>query len=67
MSSATISPATAHPSSLHPAKAAAAFGPDPVAGTAPTDRHAFGNAFRAVRVFAAAAFSVMVMGEYVDD
>ncbi|MFE5737785.1 hypothetical protein [Streptomyces celluloflavus] len=67
MSSATISSATAHPSSLHPAKGAAAFGTDPVAGAAPADRHALGNAFRAVGVFAAAAFGVLVMGEYADD
>ncbi|GAB7031662.1 hypothetical protein AB0G35_19315 [Streptomyces sp. NPDC021749] len=70
MSSATIPP-TSIPTvpSIHPAKGATALGAAPAAGTAsaPGHRHLVGNALRAIKVFAAAAFSVVVLGEYADD
>ncbi|QHC25964.1 hypothetical protein [Streptomyces sp. GS7] len=82
MSSATISSASvasississtasssAHPVSRHPVKGATALGPDPSGGmtAAHGHRHLAGNALRAVKVFAAAAFSVVVMGEYAE-
>ncbi|MEV7471620.1 hypothetical protein AB0O20_34760 [Streptomyces kronopolitis] len=68
MSSAAIPPASVHPS-LHPAKGATALGGDPGSGAAPghEHRHVVGNVLRAIKVFAAAAFGVAVMGEYADD
>ncbi|BDM72857.1 hypothetical protein HEK616_63440 [Streptomyces nigrescens] len=68
MTSATIPPASVPSFSslasapLHPAKGA----PAPGAASAPGHRHPVGNALRAIRVFAAAAFSVAVLGEYAD-
>ncbi len=51
-----------------PAKTAAA--PDRASTAGPADaqehRRPLGGAFRAVKVFAAAAFSVVVMGEYAE-
>ncbi|MFD8547048.1 hypothetical protein [Streptomyces sp. NPDC059649] len=75
MSSATIPPASVPsiPSLAsaprHPAKGAAALGAAPAADAAstPGHRHLVGNTLRAIRVFAAAAFSVAVLGEYADD
>ncbi|MFI9082176.1 hypothetical protein ACIGW8_38105 [Streptomyces sioyaensis] len=69
MSSAAIPPASVHPTSLHPVKGATALGDDPGHGAAsvPPHRHVVGNALRAIKVFATAAFGVVVMGEYVDD
>ncbi|MEV5595783.1 hypothetical protein [Streptomyces sp. NPDC052496] len=63
MSSATITPGT-----LHPAHGATALGTD-TAGAQRTheQRHMVGNVFRAVKVFAAAAVSVVLLGEYADD
>ncbi|WP_149183523.1 hypothetical protein [Streptomyces sp. TRM49041] len=59
MSSATFAPTARvpHPRTAQPAGATALDG---------TDRPAFrlGDAFRAVRVFATAAFGVAVLGEY---
>ncbi len=63
MSSATITPGT-----LHPTHGATALGAD--AAHAPhthEQRHIVGNVFRAVKVFAAAAVSVVLLGEYADD
>ncbi|WP_406125155.1 hypothetical protein [Streptomyces sp. NBC_00989] len=51
MSAATIHPAPVRPS-----------GATPVAGG--THPHRLGNALRAIKVFAGAAFSVVVLGEY---
>lgn len=68
MSSAAIPPGPVHPVSLHPAKGATALvdpGRDPAA--AHEHRYIVGNALRAIKVFASAAFSVVVMGEYADD
>ncbi|MEW2437200.1 hypothetical protein AB0952_24095 [Streptomyces caniferus] len=69
MSSAAIPPGSAHPVSLHPVKGATALGSDPGSGPAPVHEHRYvvGNALRAIKVFATAAFSVVVMGEYADD
>ncbi|RXS68677.1 hypothetical protein EST92_26400 [Streptomyces sp. TM32] len=69
MSSAAIPPASVHPASVHPVKGATALGPDPGHGAAPAPqhRHVVGNVLRAIKVFATAAFGVVVMGEYVDD
>ncbi|MFE1177053.1 hypothetical protein [Streptomyces sp. NPDC058773] len=69
MSSAAIPPGSVHPVSLNPVKGATALGDDPGPGTAATHehRHVVGNALRAIKVFASAAFSVAVMGEYADD
>ncbi len=63
MSSATITPGT-----LHPTHGATALGQD-TADRAPRshERHMVGNVFRAVKVFAAAAVSVVLLGEYADD
>lgn len=64
MSSATITPGT-----LHPTHGATALGPD-AADRAPRShdqRHIVGNVFRAVKVFAAAAVSVVLLGEYAED
>ncbi|TSB17783.1 hypothetical protein OG422_18905 [Streptomyces sp. NBC_01525] len=58
MSSATITPAAGHPASLHPMKGATALGPAHSGG------HPVGSALRAVKVFATAAFSVVLLGEY---
>ncbi|MGW1836484.1 hypothetical protein [Streptomyces sp. BBFR2] len=58
MSSATISPAAGHPASLHPMKGATALGADHAG------RHPVGSALRAVKVFASAALSVVLLGEY---
>ncbi|MFF9477955.1 hypothetical protein [Streptomyces sp. NPDC014733] len=58
MSSATITPAAGHPASLHPMKGATALGP------AHSGRHPVGSALRAVKVFASAALSVVLLGEY---
>ncbi|KUL37191.1 hypothetical protein ADL22_22640 [Streptomyces sp. NRRL F-4489] len=62
MSSATMSSASVHAATRRPAKGAPARGP---AGARP-HRPAVGGALRAVKIFAAAAFSVVVMGEYAD-
>ncbi|MFF7354363.1 MULTISPECIES: hypothetical protein [Streptomyces] len=51
MSAATIHPAPARP----PAGATAVDGPH---------HHLLGNALRAIKVFAEAAFSVVILGEY---
>ncbi|KUN21197.1 hypothetical protein AQJ23_30100 [Streptomyces antibioticus] len=51
MSAATITPAPGRPS-----------GATPVTDTHPT--HRLGDALRAIRVFAGAAFEVIVLGEY---
>jgi hypothetical protein len=69
MSSAAIPPGPVHPVSLHPAKGATALGVDPGRDPAAAHEHRYvvGNALRAIKVFASAAFSVVVMGEYADD
>ncbi|MEJ8649947.1 hypothetical protein WKI65_18075 [Streptomyces sp. MS1.AVA.3] len=69
MSSAAIPPGSVHPVSLHPVKGATALGADPGPGAAPAHEHRYvvGNALRAIKVFATAAFSVVVMGEYADN
>ncbi|MEX2969448.1 hypothetical protein [Streptomyces sp. C184] len=69
MSSAAIPPASVHPASVHPVKGATALGDDPGhdAAPVPPHRHVVGNALRAIKVFATAAFGVVVMGEYADD
>ncbi|GGU67592.1 hypothetical protein GCM10010211_36230 [Streptomyces albospinus] len=66
--SAIPSVSSARPVSRHPVRGATALGPDPSGGTADAHehRHLVGNALRAVKVFAAAAFSVVVMGEYTE-
>lgn len=51
MSAATISPAPARP----PSGATATDGPH---------HHPIGNALRAIKVFAEAAFNVVILGEY---
>ncbi|MFE3650346.1 hypothetical protein [Streptomyces sp. NPDC057579] len=68
MSSATISSASVHAVPRRSAKGATALGADPTTGSAAAheQRHLLGNTVRAVKVFAAAAFSVVVMGEYAD-
>ncbi|MFF2809450.1 hypothetical protein ACFVT2_20150 [Streptomyces sp. NPDC058000] len=68
MSSATISPASVHAVPRRSAKGATALGAAPTTGSAAREehRHLMGNAVRAVKVFAAAAFSVVVMGEYAE-
>ncbi|UKY52133.1 hypothetical protein [Streptomyces inhibens] len=68
MSSAAIPPSPLHPVSLHPAKGATALGSDSAGGAAAVHEHRYfvGNALRAIKVFATAAFSVVVMGEYAD-
>jgi hypothetical protein len=55
MSAATLHPTVRVP---HPSKGATAT------GAAPHSSHRIGNALRAVKVFAEAAFSVAVLGEY---
>ncbi|MFF4697254.1 hypothetical protein [Streptomyces chattanoogensis] len=71
MSSAAIHSASVHPISLHPVKGATALGPGTdaphAAEHAHQHRHVVGNVLRAVKVFAAAAFSVAVLGEYAED
>ncbi|MEU8784225.1 hypothetical protein [Streptomyces sp. NPDC048637] len=69
MSSAAIPPGSVHPVSRHPAKGATALGLDTKrdAAAAHEHRHVVGNALHAIKVFAVAAFSVAVMGEYADD
>ncbi|GAA2614220.1 hypothetical protein Stube_25810 [Streptomyces tubercidicus] len=69
MSSAAIPPGSVHPVSLQPVKGATALGNDPGPGTAARHEHRYvvGNALRAIKVFATAAFSVVVMGEYAND
>ncbi|WP_319949563.1 hypothetical protein [Streptomyces halobius] len=64
MSSAAIPPA-----SMHPVKGATALGSGADHGTTSghPHRHLVGNALRAVKVFAKAAFSVAILGEYADD
>lgn len=54
---------------MHPIKGATALGSGPDHGTKPghAHRHLVGNALRAVKVFAQAAFSVAILGEYADD
>ncbi|MEW1656937.1 hypothetical protein [Streptomyces sp. NPDC093707] len=68
MSSATISSASVHAVPPRSAKGAAALGADRTAGSADAHEHRrpLGNALRAVKVFTAAAFSVVVMGEYTE-
>ncbi|MFJ9406417.1 hypothetical protein [Streptomyces sp. NPDC101393] len=68
MSSAMMTPATAHPPSLHPVRGATALGPDPARGAqhAHANRHWVGNSLRAVKVFVTSAFSVVILGEYAD-
>ncbi|MFJ9908613.1 hypothetical protein ACIRVK_38130 [Streptomyces sp. NPDC101152] len=51
MSAATINPAPGRPS-----------GATPVSGSHPA--HRLGDALRAIRVFAGAAFDVVILGEY---
>lgn len=55
----------------HPIKGATALGPVPDPGHGAKHphehRHLVGNALRAVKVFATAAFSVAILGEYADD
>ncbi|MFI1723180.1 hypothetical protein [Streptomyces sp. NPDC020489] len=51
MSAATFTPAPGRPS-----------GATPLSGDHAT--HRLGNAFRAIRVFASAAFGVVILGEY---
>ncbi|MFI7103358.1 hypothetical protein ACIBK8_28885 [Streptomyces sp. NPDC050161] len=65
MSSATMIPTVA-PASLHPAKGATALDTGSV-GRDHDSHHLVGNALRAVKVFAAAAFSVVLLGEYAED
>ncbi|MFE0192360.1 hypothetical protein [Streptomyces sp. NPDC059008] len=69
MSSAAIPPAAVPSTALHPARGATALGTASAAGAAVVHghRHLVGNALRAIKVFAAAAFSVAVLGEYADD
>ncbi|MEU8683864.1 hypothetical protein [Streptomyces sp. NPDC048611] len=69
MSSAAIPPGPVHPVSLNPVKGATALGtgPGPDAAGVHEHHHVVGNALRAIKVFASAAFSVVVMGEYADD
>ncbi|MGW3012952.1 hypothetical protein ACWC9R_29595 [Streptomyces sp. NPDC001219] len=67
MSSAAIPPGPVHPVSLNPAKGATALGTGPDAAAVHEHHHVVGNALRAIKVFASAAFSVVVMGEYADD
>ncbi|MFH8405205.1 hypothetical protein ACH4FX_10565 [Streptomyces sp. NPDC018019] len=64
MSSATITPGT-----LHPTHGATALGPAAADGAPRSheQRHIVGNVFRAVKVFAAAAVSVVLLGEYAED
>lgn len=59
-----MSSASVHPVHRRPGRGGPARGPAP-AGARP-HRPAVGGALRAVKVFAAAAFSVVVMGEYAD-
>ncbi|WP_411123682.1 hypothetical protein [Streptomyces sp. x-19] len=68
MSSASIHTTSVHALPRRSANGATALGTDPTTGSPPTDdhRHLLGNAVRAVKVFAAAAFSVVVMGEYAE-
>ncbi|MFF4951761.1 hypothetical protein ACWC2K_14910 [Streptomyces chattanoogensis] len=71
MSSAAIHSASVRPISLHPVKGATALGPG-TGAPHPAERthqhrHVVGNVLRAVKVFAAAAFSVAVLGEYAED
>ncbi|MFG2286320.1 hypothetical protein ACGFOU_09705 [Streptomyces sp. NPDC048595] len=69
MSSAAIPPAAVPSPSLHPARGATALGTGSAAGAAVVHghRHLVGNALRAIKVFAGAAFSVAVLGEYAED
>ncbi|MFG2135385.1 hypothetical protein [Streptomyces sp. NPDC048650] len=69
MSSASLHSASVHPLSLNPVKGATALGSDPARGTEHLheSHHVIGNALRAVKVYVAAAFSVVVMGEYSED
>ncbi|MFG2830981.1 hypothetical protein ACGFWI_26490 [Streptomyces sp. NPDC048434] len=69
MSSAAIPPGSVHPISLHPVEGATALCEDPGRGVAAGHEHRYfvGNALHAIKVFATAAFSVVVMGEYADD
>ncbi|WP_407550492.1 hypothetical protein QOM21_15165 [Streptomyces sp. Pv4-95] len=65
MSTAAFHPVPVSPTSPRGAAGATALGAAPTHGG--HDRHVLGNALRAVKVFVAAAFSVVVMGEYGDD
>ncbi|UJB43444.1 hypothetical protein [Streptomyces sp. A1-5] len=68
MSSATISPVSVHAVPRRSADGATALGTDAATGSAAARAHRrpVGSALRAVKVFAAAAFSVVVMGEYTE-
>ncbi|MEU5305586.1 hypothetical protein ACH4YO_34555 [Streptomyces noursei] len=68
MSSATISSVSVHAVPRRSANGATALGTDAATGSAAVreHRHPVGGALRAVKVFAAAAFSVVVMGEYTE-
>ncbi|MET9292005.1 hypothetical protein [Streptomyces sp. NPDC003077] len=64
-----MSTATFTPGPATTFQGATALGPDQAAassGGTHEHRHFVGNALRAVKVFAAAAFSVVVLGEYTD-
>lgn len=68
MSSATVTPGTGRPVSggpvsLRPVPGATALG----TGPADEHRHLVGNALRAIKVFAGAALSVVLLGEYADE
>ncbi|MGW1379020.1 hypothetical protein ACWD6P_32790 [Streptomyces sp. NPDC002446] len=70
MSSAAIPPASVPSAALRPAaRGATALGPGSAGGAVPAQghRHFVGNALRAIKVFAGAAFSVAVLGEYAED
>ncbi|GAA2691734.1 hypothetical protein GCM10009864_77710 [Streptomyces lunalinharesii] len=63
-----IPTASVHALPRRSANGATALGSDPTTGSPPThdQRHLVGNAVRAVKVFAVAVFSVVVMGEYAE-
>ncbi|MFB7633152.1 hypothetical protein ACFC0M_19740 [Streptomyces sp. NPDC056149] len=67
MSSATFTSAPVHAVPLRSTKGDTSLGAAANGSAdAPEHRHALGNALRAVKVFTAAAFSVVVMGEYTE-
>ncbi|MFE6687089.1 hypothetical protein ACFVFQ_11490 [Streptomyces sp. NPDC057743] len=66
MSSATFTSAPVHAVPLRSTKGDTSLGAATGSADAPEHRHAWGNALRAVKVFTAAAFSVVVMGEFTE-
>ncbi|UNO40426.1 hypothetical protein [Streptomyces sp. MST-110588] len=66
MSTATFTPGPAH-TSAHTPQGTTATGPGTAARDTDENRHVIGNVLRAVKVFAAAAIGVVLLGEYAEE